>query len=511
MTTEAKQILVPDLGDFKDVLVIDVLVKPGDHVEVETPLLTLETDKATMDIPSPVAGVIATMHVGKGDKVSTGSLLATLEGGSAESVPAEGPETAAPADALKTTATEGTSAAAGAVQAEAGPEGTPTAQPAATPESATTKAAPVPDESSLALDAATPSRPVAGKPAESPPAHDAAHPTGTVAAEPTSPVVDETSFALAHAGPSVRALARELGVDLGRVPGSGRKGRITNEDVKAFVKAALAGAATAPAVSSGSGAGSSPGAGAGTGLPRIPAVDFAKFGPVEVVPLTRIQRISGPRLHASWVNVPHVTQFEEADVTELEGARKWLKLRAATEGFGLTSLAFVIRACVLGLQRYPRLGASLDEGGNNLVLKKYCHIGFAADTPDGLVVPVIRDADRKDVFELARALGGLSARARTGKLSAADMQGGCFTISNLGGIGGTSFTPIINAPEVAVLGVSRAALKPVWRDGAFVPRLMLPLSLSYDHRIVDGADGARFVGFLATALADVAALMAALP
>jgi pyruvate dehydrogenase E2 component (dihydrolipoamide acetyltransferase) len=487
MNQAMKQILVPDLGDFKDVLVIDVLAKAGDHVEVESPLLTLETDKATMDIPSPFAGVIATMHVTKGDKVSTGSLLATLEEASAEASTTDGPETAAPADASKTAAAEETPAASNATQADAAAEGASTAQAAATAEPATTQAATIPAESSPPHPATTPSGPVASKPA----------------AEPASPVVDEAAFALAHAGPSVRALARELGVDLGRVSGSGRKGRITNEDVKAFVKAALAGGATAPAVSSG--------AGAGTGLPRVPTVDFAKFGPVEVLPLTRIQRISGPRLHASWVNVPHVTQFEEADVTELEEARKWLKLRAAGEGIGLTSLAFVIRACVLGLQRYPRLGASLDEGGNNLVLKKYCHIGFAADTPDGLVVPVIRDADRKDVFELARALGDLSAKARTGKLSAADMQGGCFTISNLGGIGGTSFTPIINAPEVAVLGISRAALKPVWREGAFVPRLMLPLSLSYDHRVVDGADGARFVGFLATALADVAGLMAALP
>jgi pyruvate dehydrogenase E2 component (dihydrolipoamide acetyltransferase) len=448
MTTEAKQILVPDLGDFKDVLVIDVLVKPGDHVEVETPLLTLETDKATMDIPSPVAGVIATMHVGKGDKVSTGSLLATLEGGAAESAPTDATEAAA--------------------------------APAPAPADATE--VPAEEKSRSETQAEAEAKP---------------------AAEPATSVLDEAAFALAHAGPSVRALARELGVDLGRVKGSGRKGRITGEDVKVFVKSVLAGSAAVP--------GAPPGTGAGASLPRVPTVDFAKFGPVEVVPLTRIQRISGPRLHASWVNVPHVTQFEEADVTELEEARKWLKLRAATEGFGLTSLAFVIRACVLGLQRYPRLGASLDEGGNNLVLKKYCHIGFAADTPDGLVVPVIRDADRKDVFELARALGDLSAKARSGKLSAADMQGGCFTISNLGGIGGTSFTPIINAPEVAVLGVSRAALKPVWREGAFVPRLMLPLSLSYDHRVVDGADGARFVGFLATALADVAGLMVALP
>ena len=444
----ASEIHVPDLGDFKDVLIIDVMAKAGDRVEVESPLVTLETDKATMDVPSPLAGVITAMHVVKGDRVSTGTLLATLEGTSA----------AASAKASTTAAASRTGD-----------------QPApAAPEKNAVRDA---DTTAGATGAATPAPPVAG--------------TATAS---SSPPVDEAGFAAAHASPSVRAFARELGVDLAKVRGNGRKGRVTSDDVKAFVKAILsAGAPTTAAA-----------------FPRVPVVDFAKFGPVEVMPLTRIQRISGPRLHASWVNVPHVTQFEEADITELEDARRSLKLRAANEGIALTSLAFVLRACVLALQEFPRLGSSLDAAGQNLVMKKYCHLGFAADTPDGLVVPVIRDADRKDVFELARSLGDLSAKARAGKLSAAEMQGGCFTVSNLGGIGGTAFTPIINAPEVAVLGVSRAAQRPVWRDDAFVPRLMLPLSLSYDHRVVDGANGARFVAFLAEALGDIPRLMATL-
>ncbi len=492
----ANEIHFPDLGDFKDVLVIDVMVKAGDHVEVETPLVTLETDKATMDVPSPSAGVIGKLHVAKGDKVNSGALLATLEDGGAASSEDAKPDASAKSKPK-------------AVAAESGP--VESVEPPKTDEgSKKSEAEPVEtaeaskadegkrEEAEKAPDAPKPG----GKQSESVPAPAAATPT-TPPAQPTTPAIDEAAFARAHASPSVRAFARELGVDLGRVRGSGRKGRVTSDDVKAFVKTAM----TAMSAGGDTSAAAAPG---GAGLPRVPVVDFAKFGPVEVVPLTRIQRISGPRLHASWVNLPHVTQFEDADVTELEEARRWLKLRASAEGIGLTSLAFVLRACVLALKAYPKLGSSLDPNGQGLVLKKYCHLGFAADTPDGLVVPVIRDADQKDVFELARALGDLSGKARTGKLSAAEMQGGCFTVSNLGGIGGTSFTPIINAPEVAVLGISRAVQKPVWKDGAFVPRLMLPLSLSYDHRVVDGADGARFVGFLAKALADVPGLMAPL-
>jgi pyruvate dehydrogenase E2 component (dihydrolipoamide acetyltransferase) len=292
-------------------------------------------------------------------------------------------------------------------------------------------------------------------------------------------------------------------VDLGRVKGTGQKGRVTDEDVKAFVKSLMVPGAGAAAAS----AAASPGG----GLPRINVPDFAQFGTVESKPLGRVQRISGSRLHASWVNLPHVTQFDEADVTELEETRRALKAKADGAGIKLTTLAFIVRACVKALQQFPLFNTSLDAGGENLIYKKYIHIGFAADTPNGLLVPVIRDADRKDIYEIARALGELSGKARSGKLSGAEMQGGSFTISSLGGIGGTAFTPIINAPEVAILGVSRAAVRPVFRDGAFVPRTILPLSLSYDHRVIDGANGARFTSYLSKALADARGLTEAVP
>jgi pyruvate dehydrogenase E2 component (dihydrolipoamide acetyltransferase) len=312
-------------------------------------------------------------------------------------------------------------------------------------------------------------------------------------------VFDEPGFSRAHASPSIRKLARELGVDLAQVAGTGAKGRIIDADVKAYVKRALSGGLAAAQTAS------------GAGLPRVPPVDFAAFGPVERRPLSRIQKISGPRLHASWVNLPHVTQFDEADITAMEEARAKLKAQATERGIKLTPLAFVMRACVQALAQFQQFNASLDADAGELVFKKYVHIGFAADTPNGLVVPVVRDADRKDVFELARDLAGLSEKARAGKLTAAEMQGGCFTISSLGGIGGTAFTPIINAPEVAILGVSRSSMKPVWQDGAFVPRLMMPLSLSYDHRVIDGAAAVRFTSFLASALADVDGLLRAIP
>ncbi|HTP38914.1 MAG TPA: dihydrolipoyllysine-residue acetyltransferase [Steroidobacteraceae bacterium] len=441
----AKEVLVPDLGSFKDVVIIDVLVKPGDRIEVDTPLLTLETDKATMDVPSTAAGVIEKLLVKTGDKVSEGSAIATVqtEGGAA---PAQAP--AAPAKA-----------------------------PAAPAKSAPAPAAAAP---------ATTATPAATAPAPTPASQ--------------ASKVDEAAFAKAHASPSVRQLARELGVDLGRVTGTADKGRITQDDVKGYVKKVLSGAAALPASGGGVGGGS---------LPRVPVVDFAAFGPVEIKPLTRIQKISGPRLHASWVNLPHITQYDLADITDMEEARKWVKYRAAAEGIKMTPLAFIIRAAAKALKQFPRFNASLDAAGENLVYKQYCHIGFAADTPNGLVVPVIRDADKKDVFALARSLGELSDKARKGKLSGADMQGGCFTISSLGGIGGTAFTPIVNAPEVAILGVSKSSMQPVWKDNAFVPRLMLPLCLSYDHRVIDGADGARFITFLSQALADVGSLMEA--
>jgi len=303
----------------------------------------------------------------------------------------------------------------------------------------------------------------------------------------------------------VLRFARELGVDLTQVKGGGFKGRVTHDDVKAFVKKFLAaGAKPAPAVAK-------PAPGAPSSLPAVPVVDFSLFGEIETKPLTRIQKISGPRLHASWVNIPHVTQFDEADITELEELRGQLKQKAQQAGIKLTPLAFVVRACVRALQEFPLFNSSLDPAGASLILKKYIHVGFAADTPNGLVVPVVRDANRKDVYEIARQLGELSEKARAGKLLAADMQGGSFTISSLGGIGGTAFTPIINAPEVAILGVSRSAMKPVFRDGAFVPRLILPLSLSYDHRVIDGASAARFTTFLAQTLADPRALTEAVP
>jgi pyruvate dehydrogenase E2 component (dihydrolipoamide acetyltransferase) len=316
------------------------------------------------------------------------------------------------------------------------------------------------------------------------------------------PPINEPGFSQAHAGPSVRKFARELGVDLTRVKGSGFKGRITHDDIKGFVKTSLA--APAPATARAP-------AGGGGGLPVIPAIDFSLFGPVETKPLSRIQKISGPRLHASWVNIPHVTQFDEADITDLEATRNKLKEKASQTGIKLTPLAFIVRACVKALQEFPQFNASLDPTGANLVLKKYFNVGFAADTPNGLVVPVVHDANRKDIYEIARNLAELSEKGRAGKLSPNDMQGGCFTISSLGGIGGTAFTPIINAPEVAILGVSRSAMKPVYRDGTFVPRLMLPLSLSYDHRVIDGATAARFTTFLAESLANVAGLVEAVP
>jgi pyruvate dehydrogenase E2 component (dihydrolipoamide acetyltransferase) len=443
------EIRVPDIGDFKDVEIIEVAVAPGDTVAVDDTLITLETEKATMDVPSTVAGVVRELEVKRGGRVSQGDLIARVEAASGPAVPAasDSPESAAPA-------------------ARAAPEASPS--PVAAP------TAPPPEARAVA-----------------PPA------TGSAAAPsaPTPPV-DEPGFARSHASPSIRRFARELGVDLARLEGTGRKGRITESDVKAYVKRVLTTTAAAPA---------------GAALPRVPVVDHAAFGPVERVPLTRIQKISGPRLHASWVNIPHVTQFDEADITGMEATRTGLKDEATSRGIKLTPLAFVMRACVKALAAFPQFAASLDMDAGELVMKKYLHIGFAADTPGGLVVPVVRDADRKDVFELARELAALSEKARAGKLSAAEMQGGCFTISSLGGIGGTAFTPIINAPEVAILGVSRAAQRPVLEDGAWVARLMLPLSLSYDHRVIDGAAAARFTTFLAKALADAQGLLQAVP
>ncbi len=443
------EVLVPDIGGFKDVSVIDVLVKDGQQIDKETPLITIETEKAAMDVPAPAAGRIAVVKLKTGDKVSEGSLILTLEaaGGAGE---AKAPAAAAPAPAASATAAPAPAA--------------PAAAPASTP-------APAP-------------APTAAAPASTP---ESAEPRG-------SAQIDEAAFSKAYASPSVRKFARELGTDLGKVRGTGPKSRITHEDVKAHVKEIL----TARSPNS---------AAYGLGLPKVPEVDFAKFGPVELKPLSRIQKISSARLHASWVNLPHVTQHEDADITDLETARTALKTKAAQEGVKLTPLAFIIRACIAALQEFPRFNSSLDASGENLVIKKYFHIGFAADTPNGLVVPVIRDANLLNLYGIAHALADLSEKARAGKLKATDMQGGTFTISSLGGIGGTAFTPIINAPEVAILGVSKSSQKPVYERGAFIPRLMLPLSLSYDHRVIDGAEAARFIVFLSKTLSDVKALV----
>jgi pyruvate dehydrogenase E2 component (dihydrolipoamide acetyltransferase) len=434
------EVLVPDIGGFKDVSVIDVLVKDGEHIDKEAPLITIETEKAAMDVPAPMAGRITQVNLKQGDKVSEGSLILLIE-----------------PDAI----------AAAAAPAAPAPEAAAKAAPAAVPAAAAPAAAAAPEG---AVPAAAPAP----------------------AAARGEATIDEKAFSKAYASPSVRKFARELGADLGRIKGTGVKGRITQDDVKAHVKGIL----SAP-----------PAAAAASSLPKVPIVDFAAFGAVEVKPLSRIQRISGARLQASWINLPHVTQHEDADITDLEAVRIALKSKASQEGVKLTPLAFIIKACLAALQEFPRFNSSLDASGENLVLKKYFNIGFAADTPNGLVVPVIANADRLNVYEIARVLAAMSEKARAGKLKNTEMQGGSFTISSLGGIGGTAFTPIINAPEVAILGVSKSSQRPVYDKGAFLPRLILPLSLSYDHRVIDGAEAARFVVFLAKTLGDVKALL----
>ena len=435
------EVKVPDIGDFKEVEVIELLVKPGDTVQAEQSLITVESDKASMEIPSSAAGVVKELKVKLGDKVSEGSLVLLLE--------ASGAAAAAPAPAA--------------------------APAAATPAAIATPAAaapPVPSNTSP-TPAVTAAAPIAA-------------PTPAPAAAPNGQKP--------HASPSVRKFARELGVDLSRLTGSGAKGRILIEDVQAFVKGVMAGGTAAPAAT---------GSGTALGLLPWPSLDFSKFGETSIEPLSRIKKISGPNLHRNWVMIPHVTQFDQADITELEEFRKSSNESLAKSGVKLTMLAFVIKASVAALKKYPAFNASLDAAGENLILKHFYNIGFAADTPNGLVVPVIKNADQKGLAQIAKEMGELSAQAREGKLKPADMQGATFTISSLGGIGGTSFTPIINAPEVAILGLSKSETKPVWDGKAFAPRLMLPMSLSYDHRVIDGALGARFTVYLGEVLADL--------
>ncbi|MBW6494407.1 MAG: dihydrolipoyllysine-residue acetyltransferase [Burkholderiaceae bacterium] len=426
------EVRVPDIGDFKEVEIIEVLVKPGDTITKEQSLVTVESDKASMEIPSSAAGVVREMKVALGDKVSEGTLILMLESSDAAA-----------------------GAAAPAVTAPAAPA------PAPAPVPAPAAAAPVPETR--------------------------AHPHPAPAE-----LRDESHVVKPHASPSVRKFARELGVDLSRVPGTGPKRRITQEDVQAYVKGVVAAAAQPAPIA--------PAEGAALGLIPWPQVDFAKFGPVEVVPRSRIKKLSAANLHRNWVMIPHVTNHDDADITELEAFRLQLNQEQAKSGVKITMLAFLIRACIAALKKFPEFNAALD--GDNLVYRKYFHIGFAADTPNGLVVPVIRDADRKGVAEIGAEMSTLAGRAREGKLSPTDMQGGTFSISSLGGIGGTYFTPIINAPEVAILGACRAVMRPTWNGEKFEPRLILPLSLSWDHRVIDGASAARFNSYLVQILGD---------
>ena len=410
-TTAATEVKVPDIGDFKDVPIIDIHVKVGDPVNAEDPLITLESDKASMDVPAPSAGTIRQVLVKVGDRVSKGTPIMLLAGDEE-----------------------------GAMQQ---------------PTSLLSQQEPVPAVS----------------------------------------VGAQTDFSGVHAGPSVRRIAREMGVDLTKVPGTGEKGRISKDDILAFLR----GPAPAPA--------GGPAAAAGTGIPEIPAQDFSKFGPIETKPLSRVKRLSGPFLHRSWLNVPHVTQNDEADITETDAYRKELDTAGKEKGYRVTLLAFLIKASVSSLKQHPEFNASLSPEKDALIYKRYYNIDVAVDTPDGLVVPVVKDADRKGIVEISQELGAISKKARDGKLSSTDMAGGSFTISSLGGIGGTAFTPIVNAPEVAILGVVRSKMAPVWDGNEFKPRLMLPVCVSYDHRVIDGALAARFTRNLCHVLEDVRRIM----
>ena len=540
------EVKVPDIGDYKDIPVIEVLVKPGDTVDAETPLVTLESDKATMEVPSPSAGIVKDLKLKVGDKVSMGTLVLTLEAAGAVAPKAAPAPAAAPAKAPSAPAQAAaapTAAAPAAAPAPAAAGGTievkvpdigdykdiPVIEvlvkpgdtvdvetPLVTLESdKATMEVPSPSAGvvkdvkikvgdkvskgtlvlTLAGAAAPAAAALAAAAAPAAPAPSTAAASSSDAPTASLEPVDEKSYALAHASPSVRRYARELGADLGKLKGSGPKNRIVKEDVQAYVKGEL----TRPKAAGGGGL--------PFNLPPMPVVDFAKFGPVETQALTRIKKLSGAALHRNWVSIPHVTQFDEADITELEAFRKGQADELKKQGVRFTLIAFLLKACVVALKQYPNFNASLAPDGENLILKKYFHIGVAVDTPLGLVVPVLRDVDKKGLVDLAKELGALSTRMRDGKINPADLQGGCFSISSLGGIGGTAFTPIINAPEVAILGVSKGQLKPVWDGKQFAPRLMLPLSLSYDHRVVDGAQGAHFIAHLSSVLSDIRRLV----
>jgi len=435
------EVKVPDIGDFKNIPVIEVLVKPGESVNKEAPLVTLESDKATMEVPAPAAGMVKELKVKVGDKVSEGSLVLTLESAD-DTAAAARPALEMPAAALATHAA-------------------PQSQPA--PQTHQIQTHP--------------------------------HGEGDATSVPADTNAErENGIAQAHASPSVRRFARELGVQLARVKGTGPKERVLREDVQHYVKSELA----RPRAGEN---------GPGLGLPPLPQVDFAKFGPVTTQSLSRIKKLSGANLHRNWVTIPHITQQDEADITELEEFRKVQVEEAKKQGVRFTILCFLLKAVVVALKQCPEFNASLGAGGESLILKQYFHVGVAVDTPNGLVVPVIRDVDKKGLMELARELGDVSARMRAGKIALTDLQGGCFSISSLGGIGGTYFTPIINAPEVAILGVGKSVIRPAWNGTDFKPRMMLPLSVSYDHRVIDGAQGARFVSLLSAVLSDIRRLV----
>jgi len=435
--SKIKDVLVPDIGEFDAVEVIEVLVKSGDAVSVEDPLLTMESDKASMDVPSPFSGTVKTVKIKAGDKVSQNDLILTLV--------VKELETAVTENSAETENSEATA-----------PE---------------TK-----DIVSTSKSESTSSGTVSKEPARRPP--------------PIVMSVNQKSFLRAHASPSIRKFARELGVDLSQVHGSGRKERITKEDVQEFVKQALGGTASGTVA-------------AGSGIPAMPEIDFSKFGPVEIKPLSRIRKKAAVNLHRGWLNLPIVTHHDEADITELEVFRKSLKDEAVKKGVKVTPLVFLLKACAVAIRKHPNFNSSLTADKENLVLKKYLHIGVAVDTPDGLVVPVIRDVEQKGLLELAKELGEVSEKARAKKLKTNDIQGGCFSISSLGGIGGTAFTPLVNAPEVAILGVTRSRMMPVWNGKEFFPRLMLPMDLTYDHRVIDGAQAARFMVDLCKILSDM--------